>query len=307
MASAFKTLGIDCSEKNILNTVLVPTQRRYLRIFQEYLDGSATGKLSTPIVPLRLMIRKLTCHGIPFYHAKMSDPQSCRPYVQVFQESKLIQTSVGSKKKNEVTAEDLKVYDSKNQVMEFILNQNVKGDILIRMRHFQSIHKRITMFRCGFYTSFIGISMHEENSDRFGELKLRLPFKVDLEKSELDIASTSDKFSEDFKVEILFGEATEDDCDDRKQIDSKILDTNTTNEKMKIENEDQASKEEDIEALESRLHQVLDSIDTSDDEYSSTRHTSKKHNSTAVGDDFLGGDDDGEKLIAALRAELEED
>lgn len=162
---------------------------------------------------------------------------------------------------------------------------------------------------------------------RFGEQTRSFPIKIELEKSELDIASTSNKFSEDFKVEIDFQELTKDrgSSDDAVDYSAKSINDNDTHEsKVSSSNAKKRAEEEDIDDLESRLHQVLYTVETSDGERNSggnavlSLNESTRANINASvpidggesnnGEDFnFDVDDDGDGLIAALRAELEDD
>uniref|UniRef100_A0A7S2U5I6 C2 tensin-type domain-containing protein n=1 Tax=Lotharella oceanica TaxID=641309 RepID=A0A7S2U5I6_9EUKA len=275
------------------SSLLVPTQRRYLSYYQHYLSKGLPEEIR------KLGLVKVVCHGrIPKYHAKPSDSRSCRPYVQVFQKGELIHTTTGPEDSQyEVSPQDLRLYDSRDTTMEFAIGCNITGDVTVRMRHFQSLKKRITMARFGFHTSFID-DKGEGNS-----------FRLVLSRDDLDVACRSERFDKDFKMELVFGEVKEAPKPEPKpQVEAQ--------QKASTASETGREKEEDIQDLESRLHQVLEDI-TSDEDIEEKKDEKVKTKTPAssspegedggFGDLLVDEDDDGEKLLAALHAELDDE
>jgi len=328
-------------------TMLVPTQRRYLGYYERYLKDGLPAK------PRGLGLRKIVLHGIPAYGASQSDPKSCRPYLQVFQRGKLLHTTTGpggeeKGEDGELTLQNVRVYDSKDEGMVFAVEQVVEGDVLVRVRHLRSLKKRITMLRYGFHTDYVGgvdtrsLGGDEEKSgSNNNNSNSSNDFCIKLCKQDLDVACTSERFESDFRMEMYFGEikaqATskpeEHNGEDSQASSTAKRQRNSTRDSVLTgigdgeEQDDAEGTEEDngdndngldIEDLESRLHRVLEDIDSDDEEGNNSGNKVEGNRETVVltpigsleTESQLGhilGDDDGDKLLAALHAELEQE
>eukprot|EP00954_Amorphochlora_amoebiformis_P006305 493394-Amorphochlora_amoeboformis.AAC.1 len=78
--------GKDCPSATSL---LVPSQHRYLDYFEAYL------KHGLPEEAPRYQLTKIVCRGGTPRYAALADPNSCRPYIQLFSGGKLVFTSTG--------------------------------------------------------------------------------------------------------------------------------------------------------------------------------------------------------------------
>jgi len=326
-------------------SVIVPTQHRYLEYFERYVrKGSSVS--SRP-----LGITRIQCFGIPAYKAAPGDSKSCRPYLQIFQKEKLVRTTVGGVQEGdsdryddedtELSSRDLMVYSaSKHEKMVFNVQQVVDGDTIIRMRHFHSIKKRVTMLRYGFHTAMLDLESSSSSSSSS-------QYILHLERSDLDIAYKSSRFGEDFRVEVHFGEVKQrakkervtkrggkiEQQQQQQQPSSEektprgkkdVSRTNVEAAQVKVvsphisaDKSGDEDGEEDITDLEARLHQVLEDIDSSDGEETDVaaiklRHESKLsvkppgslNSRVLVNETEDDEDDDGDQLLAALHAEL---
>jgi len=155
--------------KKPLSNLLIPSQQRYLGYFSQLLEGKE------PQNELRCL-QRVIIKGIPAFE----NDGSCRPYLQIFKDAKLLYTSTGKSHLDD----GLRWYTQQDDTIFFPVNQVLEGDILIRIRHYSRQGKRISMMRFGFYTGFLE------------------PGPIRLTKHEIDGACDSDKFPDDFFVDL---------------------------------------------------------------------------------------------------------
>jgi len=280
-ASALQSLLDGNGSESSPSSILVPSQHRYLEYFEQYVNNGGLG------TPRTLGLVSVHCLGIPAFSSESSVGKSCRPYLQIFQGSKLLYTTVGPEERaTHLRPSDVRLYEEKDEKMIFDVGQRVSGDVVLRMRHFQSVKKRITMLRYVFHTSLVEL---DSSSVLY------------LEKPDLDIAHNSKRFDNNFRLELHFGEIKEK----RKEKSDATSDDVLGERKKVINMMEKRKSEEDIKDLESRLHKALEDIDSSDEE--EVKHQASRH-TKSEGDNFenglLGEEDDGEELLAALHAEL---
>jgi hypothetical protein len=155
------------------NNLLIPSQRRYLGYFAQLLRGEE------PRNELRVL-QRVIINGIP----RFEEDGSCRPYLQIFKDAKLLYTSTGRSHMED----GLRWYHRNDQCIFFPVDQTLEGDILVRVRHLSRTGQRVSMMRFGFYMGFLE------------------PGSLRLTKAEID-GATDSAFPNDFFVDLVFSAA----------------------------------------------------------------------------------------------------
>ncbi len=280
--------------------LLVPSQRRYLGYFENYLTRGAPP-------PRRVRLRRVVCNTVPAFGAIQGVPGSCRPYLQVFQDGKLIATSTrGDARETGTTSESLRVYSTPDRTFTFYTDQTLQGDTVVRLRHFASKKKRVTMLRVGFHTGYLE------------EVKEGKGFVLRFAKSQLDVAHNSSKFDDDFTLDLFFDHVK----GDKAEGASNETMSATGVEKKASESSNSAQPRETktkvgAKSVAARAVTGLSAEADSDDEAEALIATLASHISDSASNsetpaislpeptqDAADAEDDDAELLAALEKEL---
>jgi len=111
-----------------------------------------------------------------------------RPYIQIFKDGQLIWTSRKKKK-------PLQFFEQSDRSMKFVVQKELEGDILVRVRHLCSDNRtKISVCRFAFHTGYL----EDHGMIRFT-------------KSQLDGAWNSDRFPKDFMIDMVIGNVQQED------------------------------------------------------------------------------------------------
>lgn len=150
-----------------VKTLTLPSQTRYLAYLQRMLNEKI------PPSSRSVKILQVTLRTVP----NMGEG-GCRPYIQIFKDATLIYTS-------KIKGEEIEYFDVGSPRIEFPMEVDLDGDILIRFRHKSQDGKPVTMLRLAFHTGYL-------------ERKAVIPFK----RSQLDGAWNNEAFDKDFHLEL---------------------------------------------------------------------------------------------------------
>eukprot|EP01083_Nonionella_stella_P007289 21089_1 len=181
-----------------LETLTIPSQRRYVSYFTNMLDGIR------PSQPPLLLKRILMSEAPKFekYHLTKSDDiddvskneddqregqLGCAPYLQIFKGGKLVFTTAASKAFNQ-GPDDLPFCFPSEGSITFPVETVLQGDILIRCRHLTRKGQRVSMFRAAMHTGYIP------------------PKVMRLRKSDIDGACNDKRYGKDFFIDLVFEE-----------------------------------------------------------------------------------------------------
>eukprot|EP00494_Astrolonche_serrata_P033344 UN33613 len=121
-----------------VKALTLPSQTRYLAYLQRMLNEKI------PPSGRSVTIEKITLKTCPNVEG-----DGCCPYIQLFKDATLLHTT---KKKGEKVTE----YSKEKTNIEFPINVNVQGDILVRLRHeSKEDKKRSTLLRVAFHTGYL--------------------------------------------------------------------------------------------------------------------------------------------------------
>ena len=180
-----------------VDSLTIPSQRRYIQYFSNMLDG--VKPRSEP-----LLLRRVIINCIPVFGSDSQGTDGnlgCCPYVQLFKNGKLIATAAAqgdssghpsdpvdpsSESSHAPQKMQLRWIKSHEGSASFNVDCPVQGDILLRCRHVASSGVRVSMFRTGFHTGYVPSGV------------LRLT------KAQLDGSSADPRFEEDFFVDLIF-------------------------------------------------------------------------------------------------------
>lgn len=167
-----------------VDTLTIPSQRRYVQYFSNMIDG--VKPRSEP-----LLLRRVIMNTIPIFGNNniAQDSVGCKPYIQLFKNGKLIATAA-SQKSSIGDETVLQWVDVKEGSVAFSIDCPVQGDILLRCRHADD-EKRVSMFRAAFHTGYVPLGV------------LRLT------KEQLDGPSVDTRFHEDFFIDLIFAPVVE--------------------------------------------------------------------------------------------------
>eukprot|EP00455_Lapot_gusevi_P035215 TRINITY_DN3897_c0_g3_i1.p1 TRINITY_DN3897_c0_g3~~TRINITY_DN3897_c0_g3_i1.p1 ORF type:complete len:160 (+),score=36.79 TRINITY_DN3897_c0_g3_i1:319-798(+) len=135
---------------------------------------------------------------------------TCRPYIQIFKNAKLIFSSTWQTK-------NIKAYNQEEGCVLFPVETPLDGDILVRIRHLTKNNNRISMLRFGFHTGFI----------RPGNFRLT--------KQELD--GVDEKFADDFLLDLIFTPVVDEEGKEvsKGEFDERFWKTVTTRKVSALE------------------------------------------------------------------------
>lgn len=197
-----------------LERVVIPSQTRYVHYFCNVMAG--TKPRSEPLLLKRIIVNtipkfcrkrdqisdaeleRMTAAGAGDREAQAAAQASqpvcdgCRPYIQIFQNGRLLFSSL---KQDKLKGKSIQEYYSSDGSFSFDVNHVLIGDVLLRCRHMELSGKRVSMFRAGFHTGYIP------------ELVQRLP------RSQCDGAAEDKRFEQDFFVDLIFAPVNEEDGD----------------------------------------------------------------------------------------------
>lgn len=189
-----------------LETLTIPSQRRYVGYFSNMLDGVRPSQ--PPLVLKRIIMSEAP--KFEKYQAIQrgnsdndgsddegpSDPLAdyagklgCAPYLQIFKGGKLVFTTAASKSFNQ-GKDDLPFCFPFEKSITFPVETVVQGDILIRCRHLTRKGQRVSMFRAAMHTGYIP------------------PKVLRLRKSDIDGACSDKRYADDFFIDLVFEECS---------------------------------------------------------------------------------------------------
>ncbi|GFH52596.1 hypothetical protein CTEN210_09072 [Chaetoceros tenuissimus] len=184
-----------------LETLTIPSQRRYVGYFTNMLDGVRPSQ--PPLLLKRIIMSEapkyekyqaITKEQADQEEEEYVDPFAehdgelgCAPYLQIFKAGKLVFTTAASKSYTQ-GKEDLPFCFPFEKSITFPVETVVQGDILIRCRHLTRKGKRVSMFRAAMHTGYIP------------------PKVMRLRRSEIDGACSDDRYASDFFIDLVFEE-----------------------------------------------------------------------------------------------------
>jgi protein-tyrosine phosphatase len=220
--TATDALSFVCERRHAeMERVVIPSQIRYVHYFCNVMSG--TKPRSEPLLLKRVIVNTIPTFCTPLSKfererqiLQLSDSgtsdaaakqaalasrvpcDGCCPYLQIFQEGKVLFSSTwGLKEKGETIPQ----YYKSDGSFSFEANVVLYGDVLVRCRHVDTTTgKRISMFRAGFHTGYIP------------QLVQRLP------RSQCDGAVTDKRFGVDFFVDLIFAPVPADHVMDEKKM-----------------------------------------------------------------------------------------
>jgi len=193
-------------KKSDLETLTIPSQRRYVGYFSNMLDGVRPSQ--PPLVLKRIImseapkfekyqvVKRDNMDDDGTDNQGSSDPLSkhagvlgCAPYLQIFKAGKLVFTTAASKSFNQ-GKDDLPFCFPFEKSITFPVETVVQSDILIRCRHLTRKGQRVSMFRAAMHTGYIP------------------PKVLRLRKSEIDGACSDKRYADDFFIDLVFEECS---------------------------------------------------------------------------------------------------
>jgi hypothetical protein len=179
-----------------VDTLTIPSQRRYIQYFSNMLDG--VKPRSEPLLLRRVIINCIPVFGTDT-DSESGNPGCC-PYIQLFKNGKLIATAAAQGESHvgdsaavgtaQGPQQQLRWIKASEGSASFSADCPVQGDILLRCRHVTRAGVRVSMFRTGFHTGYVPSGV------------LRLT------KAQLDGSSSDPRFDEDFFVDLIFSPIT---------------------------------------------------------------------------------------------------
>merc|ERR1712194_599863 len=155
----------------------IPTQTRYLNYFSRILLKHQMPE------PHHIRLRKIIMNTVPCIE-KTSDGFMCsRPYIQIFQQAKLLFSSAAH-------ADQVKMLRESDGGTTFTIDPDqpleLQGDLLVRMRHVSSDGSRCSMLRAVFHTGYYKAGV------------------VRFTKKQLDGAVDDKRYSDEFWLDFVF-------------------------------------------------------------------------------------------------------
>lgn len=179
---------IAACKKIDVESLTIPSQRRYVSYFSNMLDGVRPSQ--PPLLLKRVIMNEAPKFGrAPDIDEKPADTQElgCAPYLQIFKSGKLVFTAAASKSYTQ-KQDDLPFCVPSDGAITFPIETIVQGDILVRCRHLSRKGQRISMFRAAFHTGYVP------------------PKVLRLTKGQLDGSSDDDRYPEGFFIDLIFEE-----------------------------------------------------------------------------------------------------
>lgn len=186
--SPTEALAVCLDRRGLPESVMCPSQLRYLFYFESLLQGNKPS-------PDAMVLSAVEVAALPD-----AEDGSCSPFIEVihygfsygkvYNQNKLVFSSFvpGSKTKGTITA--LNAKDS----AVFHLAVTVRGNVMIRCRHLSAAQgKPVTLFRCQFYTGFVKLFQLNLNANDLdasvalpAELKCNATFTPAAEQAEVE-------------------------------------------------------------------------------------------------------------------------
>jgi len=172
-----------------IETLTIPSQRRYTNYFTNMLDGVRPSQ--PPLLLKRIIMseapkfgkRPPPAEGSP--EPDKADEIGCSPYLQIFKAGNLVFTTAAAMSYSQ-NENDLPFCSPSDGPISFNMETVVQGDILIRCRHLSRKGERISMFRAAFHTGYIP------------------PKVMRLSKTQLDGACSDRRYADDFFLDLIF-------------------------------------------------------------------------------------------------------
>jgi len=171
--------------------LLIPSQARYLTYFESIVEGRRPR--SEPLVFQRCIV-----HTVPDFETEREDDRCLRPFLQIFKDGVLLWCS----HPDAATAQRESGKDEtrlprwarvEDDCVKFVPRIKMQGDVLIRCRHLREDGTQVSVFRAAFNTGYVQRNV------------------LSLCKAELDGAIGNHRFSDVFRVELIFGAVVGDD------------------------------------------------------------------------------------------------
>lgn len=172
-----------------VETLTIPSQRRYTNYFTNMLDGVRPSQ--PPLLLKRIIMSEAPKFGKrppPLEGAPASDKPDelgCSPYLQIFKAGNLVFTTAAAMSYSQ-SENDLPFCCPSDGPISFNVETIVQGDILIRCRHLTRKGQRVSMFRAAFHTGYIP------------------PKVMRLTKTQLDGACSDRRYADDFFLDLIF-------------------------------------------------------------------------------------------------------
>ena len=172
-----------------VETLTIPSQRRYTNYFTNMLDGVRPSQ--PPLLLKRIILneapkygkRPPALEGTP--PSDKPDELGCSPYLQIFKAGNLVFTTAAAMSYSQ-SENDLPFCCPSDGPISFNVETIVQGDILIRCRHLTRKGQRVSMFRAAFHTGYIP------------------PKVMRLTKTQLDGACSDRRYADDFFLDLIF-------------------------------------------------------------------------------------------------------
>lgn len=218
-----------------VETLTIPSQRRYASYFANMLDGVRPSQ--PPLLLKRIIMSEAPAFGKCPPNEKRGKPDGqedelgCAPYLQIFKAGQLVFTTAAAMSYTQ-GKDDLPFCVPSDGPISFPIELVVQGDILVRCRHLTKKGQRVSMFRAAFHTGYVP------------------PKVLRLSKSQLDGACSDKRFDNDFFLDLIFEacdaemasqhlmSAQEEDVEEKVDTSSQ----DTENERHKNEAADRRQK-----------------------------------------------------------------
>lgn len=179
---------IAACKKISTDELVIPSQRRYASYFKNMLDGVRPSQ--PPLLLKRIIMSEAPrfARGPPRPDGQGTTEEAlmgCAPYLQIFKAGKLLFTAPASLHFQQ-SKEELPFVQVADGSVSFNIELIVQGDILVRCRHLTSKKTRVSMFRAAIHTGYVP------------------PKVLRLKKSELDGASSDERYPDDFFLDLIF-------------------------------------------------------------------------------------------------------
>ncbi len=176
LSSVSAALGKIGEEEDSIENLLLPSQKRYMNYFFQFLISDENEMELTRVPPVQLSMSRVVLIGLPKLPPMGDDSDGFRPFFEVWQNGQLVHSSL-PKTKDILSTLPVYPHQHESEEKSVIVSMDVgipiviEGDVLVRVRHFTQRGGRFTCLRFAFSTNQIKeeslhLSQHEIDGNK---------------------------------------------------------------------------------------------------------------------------------------------